>query len=54
MQRVDTVHKAKRESMDALLYMARKAHAQALLDGVSTEDDRIGCVAATGPETCIG
>ncbi|WP_321936268.1 ATP-dependent helicase [Paraburkholderia sp. J8-2] len=45
--RVDTVHKAKGESLDAVLYMTLKEHAQALLDGVSTEVGRIGYVAAT-------
>lgn len=45
--RVDTVHKAKGESLDAVLYMATKEHALALLAGVSTEVGRIGYVAAT-------
>lgn len=45
--RIDTVHKAKGESLDAVLYMTTKEHAQALLDGVSTEVGRIGYVAAT-------
>jgi superfamily I DNA/RNA helicase len=45
--RVDTVHKAKGESLDAVLYVTLKEHAQALLDGVSTEIGRIGYVAAT-------
>jgi hypothetical protein len=45
--RVDTVHKAKGESLDAVLYVTLKEHAQALLDGVSTEVGRIGYVAAT-------
>lgn len=45
--RVDTVHKAKGESLDAALYITLKEHAQALLDGVSTEVGRIGYVAAT-------
>ncbi|WP_321958293.1 ATP-binding domain-containing protein [Burkholderia cenocepacia] len=45
--RVDTVHKAKGESLDAVLYITLKEHAQALLDGVSTEVGRIGYVAAT-------
>jgi superfamily I DNA/RNA helicase len=45
--RIVTVHKAKGESLDAVLYMATKTHAQALLGGVSTEDGRIGYVAAT-------
>jgi hypothetical protein len=45
--RIDTVHKAKGESLDAVLYMTSKEHAQALLDGVATEVGRIGYVAAT-------
>jgi hypothetical protein len=45
--RVDTVHKAKGESLDAVLYITLKEHAQALLEGVETEVGRIGYVAAT-------
>lgn len=45
--RIDTVHKAKGESLDAVLYMTTKEHAQALLAGISTEVGRIGYVAAT-------
>lgn len=45
--RVDTVHKVKGESLDAVLYVTLKDHAQALLDGVKTEVGRIGYVAAT-------
>jgi len=45
--RVDTVHKAKGESLDAVLYMTTREHAQALLDGVTTDVGRIGYVAAT-------
>lgn len=45
--RVDTVHRAKGESLDAVLYMTLKEHAQALLEGVETELGRIGYVAAT-------
>lgn len=45
--RIDTVHKAKGESLDAVLYMTTKEHAQALLGGVTTEVGRIGYVAAT-------
>jgi superfamily I DNA/RNA helicase len=45
--RVDTVHRAKGESLDAVLYMTLKEHAQALLGGVDTEVGRIGYVAAT-------
>ncbi|MEN9902833.1 MAG: hypothetical protein RL651_1497 [Pseudomonadota bacterium] len=45
--RIDTVHKAKGESLDAVLYMITKEHAQALLEGVTTEVGRIGYVAVT-------
>jgi superfamily I DNA/RNA helicase len=45
--RVDTVHKAKGESLDSVLYITTREHAQALLDGVTTEVGRIGYVAAT-------
>jgi len=45
--RIDTVHKAKGESLDAVLYVTLKEHARALLDGATTEVGRIGYVAAT-------
>ncbi len=45
--RIDTVHQVKGESLDAVLYMATKPHIQALVDGVRTEDGRIGYVALT-------
>jgi hypothetical protein len=45
--RVDTVHQAKGESLDAVLYMTLKDHAEELLAGVSTEVGRIGYVAST-------
>ncbi|MBL1270208.1 MAG: DEAD/DEAH box helicase [Halomonas sp.] len=45
--RVDTVHKAKGESLDAVLYLTTKEHAQGLVDGVDTETGRIGYVAVT-------
>ncbi len=45
--RVDTVHKAKGESLDAVLYLANREHANALLVGVDTEVGRIGYVAVT-------
>jgi hypothetical protein len=45
--RIDTVHQAKGESLDAVLYMTLKEHAVELLGGVSTEVGRIGYVAAT-------
>lgn len=45
--RVDTVHQAKGESLDAVLYMAQKKHIESMLDGVETEEGRIGYVAVT-------
>ena len=45
--RVDTVHKAKGESLDAVLYMATRDHVEAMLNGVATEVGRIGYVAVT-------
>lgn len=45
--RVDTVHQAKGESLDAMLYLANREHVNALLAGVDTEVGRIGYVAVT-------
>lgn len=45
--RVNTVHQVKGESLDAVLYLARKDHVTALLAGVDTEVGRIGYVAVT-------
>lgn len=45
--RVDTVHQAKGETLDAVMYVTHKDHAVALLDGVETEVGRIGYVALT-------
>lgn len=45
--RVDTVHKAKGESLDAVLYVTTKEHVKEMLGGVTTELGRIGYVAAT-------
>lgn len=45
--RVDTVHQAKGESLDAVLYLANREHAAELLTGVATEVGRIGYVAVT-------
>ncbi|AOR59602.1 UvrD-helicase domain-containing protein [Pectobacterium parmentieri] len=45
--RVDTVHQAKGENLDAVLYMATKEHVTAMLDGVDSEVGRIGYVAVT-------
>jgi hypothetical protein len=45
--RIDTVHQVKGESLDAVLYVATKPHVLALVDGVGSEDGRIGYVALT-------
>lgn len=45
--RVDTVHQVKGESLDAVLYLAKKDHVEALIAGVGTEVGRIGYVAVT-------
>lgn len=45
--RIDTVHQAKGESLDAVLYIAGRGHAEAMLEGVRTEVGRIGYVALT-------
>ncbi|WP_083940890.1 UvrD-helicase domain-containing protein [Pseudoduganella violaceinigra] len=45
--RASTVHRAKGESIDAVLYVATGAHSQAMLDGVDSELGRIGYVALT-------
>lgn len=45
--RLDTVHQAKGESLDAVLYLANREHVNALLVGVDTEVGRIGYVAVT-------
>lgn len=45
--RIDTVHKAKGESLDAVLYVATKEHVTEMLGGVTSELGRIGYVAAT-------
>lgn len=44
---VSTVHKVKGASIDAVLYVAKKNHVQALLDGTGSENGRIGYVALT-------
>jgi len=43
--RVDTVHQAKGESLDAVLYIANRDQVNALLAGANTELGRIGYVA---------
>jgi hypothetical protein len=45
--RVDTVHQAKGESLEAVLYLANREHVNELLAGVDTEVGRIGYVAVT-------
>jgi len=45
--RIDTVHQVKGESLDAVLYIAKKGHVQAMINGVDTELGRIGYVAVT-------
>ncbi len=42
-----TVHQAKGESLDAVLYVATKDHVRALLAGTNSEVGRIGYVAVT-------
>ncbi|PVM82071.1 DEAD/DEAH box helicase [Caulobacter endophyticus] len=51
--RVETVHGAKGESLDAVLYIVTKAHLDAMLAGVGTEDGRIGYVAVTRPRDLL-
>lgn len=45
--RVDTVHKAKGESLDAVLYLSSQSQIRDFLNGVGTEDGRVGYVALT-------
>lgn len=45
--RVETVHQVKGEGIDAVLYVATRAHIKAMLEGVQTELGRIGYVAVT-------
>jgi superfamily I DNA/RNA helicase len=60
--RTSTVHRVKGESLDAVLYVAKKPHVRALLDGTNSEEGRIGYVALTRakdlfvlgvPNTCL-
>jgi superfamily I DNA/RNA helicase len=51
--RADTVHQAKGESLDAVLYLANRDHVTALLAGVNTEVGRIGYVAVTRASTLL-
>jgi superfamily I DNA/RNA helicase len=45
--RIETVHRVKGESLDAVLYLTTKEHASALLAGANDELGRIGYVAVT-------
>lgn len=45
--RIDTVHKAKGESLDSVLYVTTKPHLDAFLAGTGSEEGRIGYVALT-------
>ncbi|MGX7926960.1 UvrD-helicase domain-containing protein [Tsuneonella sp. HG094] len=60
--RTSTVHRVKGESIESVLYVAKKPHVRALLAGTGTEDGRIGYVALTRakdlfvlavPENCL-
>lgn len=51
--RVDTVHGAKGETLDAVLYVVTKAHLEGMLAGTATEIGRIGYVAVTRPRDLL-
>jgi hypothetical protein len=51
--RVDTVHGAKGETLDAVLYIVTKPHLDGMLAGTSTEIGRIGYVAVTRPRDLL-
>lgn len=51
--RVDTVHGAKGETLDAVLYIVTKPHLEGMLAGTSTEIGRIGYVAVTRPRDLL-
>ena len=51
--RVDTVHGAKGETLDAVLYIVTKGHLERLLAGTATEIGRIGYVAVTRPRDLL-
>lgn len=60
--RTSTVHRVKGESLESVLYVAKKPHVRAMLAGPGTEDGRIGYVALTRakdlfvlavPENCL-
>ena len=45
--RIDTVHKAKGESLDSVLYVVTKPHLESFFSGTGSEEGRIGYVALT-------
>lgn len=51
--RIDTVHGAKGETLDAVLYVVTKAHLDGMLAGTKTEIGRIGYVAVTRPRDLL-
>jgi hypothetical protein len=51
--RVDTVHGAKGETLDAVLYITTKQHLDGMLAGTTTEIGRIGYVAVTRPRDLL-
>ena len=51
--RVDTVHGAKGETLDAVLYITTKAHLDGMLSGTASEIGRIGYVAVTRPRDLL-
>lgn len=61
--RTSTVHKAKGESIEAVMYVTSKDHVRAMLEGTGSELGRIGYVAVTRarnlfvlavPDNCLG
>ena len=51
--RVDTVHKAKGEGINVVMYMARTDDVNALVQGTETEEGRIGYVAVTRAQNLL-
>ena len=45
--RIETIHGVKGESLDAVLYLAKKEHLKSMVEGTDTEVGRIGYVALT-------
>ena len=52
--RIETIHGVKGESLDAVLYLAKKEHLKSLLEGTDTELGRIGYVALTRARNSSG